>query len=42
MKLPAPKTPREVLLLLSEYEERDGIEGVFDRVDWSASTLDST
>lgn len=40
MKISAPSSPREVLQLLSEYKESEGIEGLFERVDWSTSTAE--
>ena len=36
--LSPPTNPREVLQLLSQYDEADGIEGLLDLVDWSNSS----
>ncbi len=40
MKLAAPRSPRDVLLLFQEYRESGGIEALFEQVDWSTSTAD--
>ena len=40
VKLAAPRSPRDVLSLFQEYRESEGIEALFERVDWSTSTPD--
>ena len=40
VKLAAPKTPRDAILLFQEYRESEGIEGLLEWVDWSTSSPD--